>query len=89
MSWGAMVWRTKRYGSWPGFNVEALQDGTDVDDQALGDDGRGGVYSCRAFFLFLIVVLRVTSDKSAMSDALCPNLQRKLARNAHSLPHIH
>ena len=37
MSWGAMVWRTKRYGSWPGFDVEALQDGADVDDQALGE----------------------------------------------------
>ncbi len=58
MSWGAMVWRTKRYGSWPGFDVEALQDGADVDDQALGE-GRGGAYSCRAFFLFLIVALQI------------------------------
>ena len=41
MSWGAMVWRTKRYG----FDVEALQDGADVDDQGMGE-GRGGAYSC-------------------------------------------
>jgi hypothetical protein len=44
MSWGAMVWRTKRYGSWPGFDVEALQDGADVDDQALGAAGGEAVH---------------------------------------------
>ena len=36
MSWGAVVWRKKRCGSWTGFDVEALQDGADVDDQAQG-----------------------------------------------------
>jgi hypothetical protein len=54
-----VVWRTERYGSWPGFDVEVLQDGADADDQALAGEGRGGVYSCRAFFLFLVVVWRV------------------------------
>jgi hypothetical protein len=52
----AVVWRTKFYGSWPGFDVEALQDGADADNHP---GGRGYVYSCRAFFLFLVVFLRV------------------------------